>query len=402
MSHVVIVGAGPAGAALAHVLAQRGIRVTLLERQRHFDREFRGEVLMPSGIEALESMGLGAALEASPRSFPKGLELYTNGVPVFQVSLEEGFFRGKPPVATSQPALLEEIVLAASKSPDFRLMRGATVRDLLRASDRVVGVRIHSDAGTSELHADLVIGADGRGSLVRKRAGLVATEQAAPMDLVWFKVAALPGLEGARVYIGGGHLLIAYSAWDGQLQVAWVIVKGTFGELRSRGIEEWVRELQSHVSPDLADHLARHQGEIQRPFLLDVVSDRVTSWRAPGALVIGDAAHTMSPVGGQGLNVALRDAVVAANLLVPVLAGDPRSERIDQALACIEAERMPEITAIQRLQALPPKLLLSRALWGEPVRRLLTRLLRTRFVQARALATAELFLYGLGDVELRV
>ena len=93
---------------------------------------------------------------------------------------------------------------------------------------------------------------------------------------------------------------------------------------------------------------------------------------------------------------------LAANLLVPVLAGDPRSERIDQALACIEAERMPEITAIQRLQALPPKLVLSRALWGEPVRRLLTRLLRARFVQARALATAELFLYGLGNVELRV
>jgi 2-polyprenyl-6-methoxyphenol hydroxylase-like FAD-dependent oxidoreductase len=396
------VGAGPAGASLAHVLAQRGIQVTLLERQRDFDREFRGEVLMPGGIEALQGMGLGPALEASPRSVPSGLELFTNGAPVFRFTLDAEAFRGQPPVATSQPALLEEIVKLAGTSDCFHLLRGATARDLLWESDRVAGVRVHSDDGTTELRADLVIGADGRGSLVRRRAGLTATEQAPPMDVVWFKVAPLPGMEGARAYIGGGHLLIAYPAWDGQLQVAWAIVKGTFGELRSRGIEQWVEELCAHVSSDLAEHLARHSGEIQRPFLLDVVSDRVTSWWAPGALVIGDAAHTMSPVGAQGLNLALRDAVVVANQLVPVLQADPQPDLIDEALERVQDERLPEIRAIQRLQALPPRFVLSRAFWGEPVRRLLLQLLRTRFVQSRALADAELFQFGMGKVELRV
>ena len=160
------------------------------------------------------------------------------------------------------------------------------------------------------------------------------------------------------------------------LQVGWVILKGTFGDLRGRGIEQWMEEMANHVSPDFADHLRAHRDAVQKPFLLDVVSDCVDCWSTPGALVIGDAAHTMSPVGGQGINVALRDAIVAANHLVPVLSQPaPHDNLIAAALDAIEAERMAEVRPIQALQAQPPKVLLSRAWWGDPVRRMVAALL---------------------------
>jgi 2-polyprenyl-6-methoxyphenol hydroxylase-like FAD-dependent oxidoreductase len=184
--------------------------------------------------------------------------------------------------------------------------------------------------------------------------------------------------------------------------VAWAIVKGTFGELRRQGMEEWVADMAGHVSDDFAAHLRASRGDIHHPFLLDCQADRVIRWWVPGALLLGDAAHVMSPVGGQGLNIALRDVVEAANALVPALAGEARPEDVDAACARVEAARLPEVTAIQRLQALPPRVILQRAWWGEPVRRLLAAMLRTRPVQRTALANARVFAFGRGEVRLRV
>jgi 2-polyprenyl-6-methoxyphenol hydroxylase-like FAD-dependent oxidoreductase len=179
-------------------------------------------------------------------------------------------------------------------------------------------------------------------------------------------------------------------------------LKGSFRELRRAGIEEWVDAMARHVSDDLAAHLRAHRDSLTHPFLLDVVSDRVERWWTPGALVIGDAAHTMSPVGGQGLNVALRDAIVAANHLVPVLRGTPDPAGVDAACTSIEAERTPEIVAVQRAQSLPPRVILSHAWWGEPLRRLVLLLARTSFGQRAAAQQARLFAFGETDVRLRV
>jgi 2-polyprenyl-6-methoxyphenol hydroxylase-like FAD-dependent oxidoreductase len=402
MAQVIVVGAGPAGASLAYLLADRGVEVTLLERQRDFAREFRGEVLLPSGIEALETMGLAAALHAAPQAQPRSVSVYLNRKLVLSLALDPDLFGGRPPVAVSQPGLLEAIVAEGEKRPTFHFLRGAGVRDLLRAGDRVVGVRAHTQEGERELRADLVVGADGRASAVRRRAGFEAAEQAPPMDIVWFKVPELPGLRGARGYVGRGHLLIAYPSWDGRLQVAWAILKGTFGELRRRGIEQWVEEMAHHVSDDLAAHLRAHAGAITHPFLLDVVSDRVTRWSVPGALLLGDAAHTMSPVGGQGLNVALRDAIVAANHLVPVLRGAAHPDEVDAAARCVEAERLVEIAAVQRAQARVPRVVLGRAWWSEPLRRAIGLALRTPLGRAVGSSQARLFTSGVTEVSLLV
>jgi 2-polyprenyl-6-methoxyphenol hydroxylase-like FAD-dependent oxidoreductase len=204
-----------------------------------------------------------------------------------------------------------------------------------------------------------------------------------------------------RAYLGGGHLLIVYPAPDGLLQVGWVILKGAFGEFKSRGVEEWVREMANHASADLAAHLRAHTDHATRPFLLSVVTDHVTAWARPGVLLLGDAAHTMSPVGGQGINVALRDAVIAANHLVPALrAGN--SDAIDAAAARIETERRPEIDRIQQLAAQPPRLVLPRGPVARMLRRSLPLLARMPFVRAEAARTGRLFLNGVTEVTLRV
>jgi len=402
MAHAIVVGGGPAGASLAFLLADRGVEVTLLERQRDFAREFRGEILLPSGLDALQQMGLANPLRAVPQVRPTTLSVYLNQKVVLEVALEPGLFAGQSPVAMSQPALLEMLVAEASKRPSFHFLRGTLVRELLREGGRVVGVRAQTEDGERVFHADLVVGADGRASVVRRRGGFEAEEQAPPMDVVWCKLPSLGDFRGARAYVGRGHLLIVYHTWDDRLQIAWAILKGTFGEIKRQGIEQWVEEMANHVTPDLGRHLRAHKGEIVHPFLLDVVSDRVRCWSAPGALLIGDAAHTMSPVGGQGLNIALRDALIAANHLIPALRAGADAESVDTATRRIEGERLPEITSIQRAQAIPPRVVLSRAWWGEPVRGLVAAFVRTPLGRRVAADQARVFAFGASPVQLLV
>ena len=251
----------------------------------------------------------------------------------------------------------------------------------------------------------IVVGADGRTSVIRRRCGLEVSDQGLEVNIVWCKV-PLPDFLGAdvlvRVYVGRAHLLIAYRAPDGLLQVAWVITKGTYGELRRRGIEEWVEDMADHVTPDLSAHLRAHNRELTHPFLLSAVSDRVTRWWVPGALVIGDAAHTMSPIGGQGINIALRDALVAANHLVPVLRETVVPERVDAAMYAVEAERTRELVHIQHLQALPPKVLMGRTWRSAVLRVVIPCLLRFGFVRRPAARVLCSILFGFGEVQLRV
>ena len=403
---VIVVGAGPVGASLAYVLASRGVSVTLLERQHDFAREFRGEVLLPSGLLALHEMGLGDVVTQVPHIAPTAIELYANTRLMFHLPMEPDFVGTHPPTVLSQPAFLEAVIAAASAYPGFQVELGVTVRDLLRADGRVAGVRVRSGTGERELRADFVIGADGRNSIVRRRCELEVRQHGLEVDVVWCKL-PLPLFLGVdaplRVYVGRAHLLIAYRAADELLQVAWVITKGSYGDLRRRGIGEWVDEMARHVTPDLAAHLRAHSRSLTHPFLLSAVSDRVERWSVPGALVIGDAAHTMSPVGGQGINIGLRDAVVTANHLVPVLIRDVHSvERLDAAARAVEAERTPELVYIQKLQTLPPRVLMGHTWWGSALRAVMPRLLRVGFVRRRATPVVRTILFGRGDVRLRV
>jgi 2-polyprenyl-6-methoxyphenol hydroxylase-like FAD-dependent oxidoreductase len=395
---VAIVGAGPAGAALGYLLARRGIDVRVLERQTDFDREFRGEGLMPSGIDAIRQMGLGDAFDALPQVPVRRLRLFQERRQIFELDLE---VIASGPRFVSQPALLEMFAKEASSFGSYRLDRGFTVRDLVREADRVVGVRGDHQGSSVEVRADLVIGADGRASVVRKRSSLDRMQNEPAFDVVWFQV-PLPDFwdDHVRFFLDRGHFAIAFPSPHGGLQFGWIIQKGSFGELRKRSIEAWVEALRSHVPEDLADHLGSCRDDLRRPFLLDVQCDHLSEWSEPGVFLFGDAAHPMSPVGGQGINIALRDSLVAANHLVPALT---QGEGIEQACRAICDERLPEIRSIQDLQQRAPRVLFL----GSPavravVRHVLPIAARTGLAQRVGGFLFRRFAEGTTDVRLRV
>jgi 2-polyprenyl-6-methoxyphenol hydroxylase-like FAD-dependent oxidoreductase len=398
---ILIVGAGPAGASLALMLARRGAEVILLERHRDFSREFRGEGLMPSGSRVIQQLGLATELEALPQTRVRQVELFLDRVRVLSRPAEQLFGAIEPLRMISQPALLELLVSKAA-SAGCVVRRGTAFKQLIFEGSRIAGVIAESREEPIQLRADLVIGTDGRQSHVRHRAdlGFIGTPQA--FDVVWCKV-ELPSdwPEGTvRFYLASNHLLIAFPAHDQRLQLGWVIAKRAFGELRARGIPEWITQIAQHVDADLARHLEQQRERGIEPHLLDVQCDRAVTWHRPGLLLLGDAAHPMSPVGAQGINIALRDAVVAAQRLGPWcgVAGEPAA--IDRACEQIERERLREVIPIQRQQALPPRLVMRSDLTGAVLRSLIRPVLRLGWADPLIRRALRRFANGITEVTL--
>ena len=213
----IIVGAGPAGVSLAYLLASRGVSVTLLEQHTDFSRAFRGEILLPSGFEALQQMGLTDLVARIPHSSPATFELYANGDRVFHLRMSSQFFDHSPLTALSQPAFLEAVVNATRSFPCFRLELGATVTGLDRTNGRVSGVNVRTQAGTRTLQGNLVIGTDGRHSIVRTSCRLDSEKHGLDFDVIWFKMPA-PDFSlnptTFRGYVGRAQLLLIQRRMD--------------------------------------------------------------------------------------------------------------------------------------------------------------------------------------------
>jgi len=349
---VLVVGAGPAGAAMALLLARCGLGVTLVERETSFERVFRGEGLMPLGIDALFEMRLGGVLESIPSRRVESWNIWIDGEEVFVIPEPVDELGERAMRVVSQPALLEKMVEEAGRYPSFSFERGTRVHDLIHdAGDRIVGAELRTDDGTREVRADLVIGTDGRGSLVRTRTGLQLELLPEQYDVLWFKMPAPEALrEGCSFMIAVAakqHPAICYTSWDGRIQYGLIMPKGGLKELREK---DWVSESVRSAPRWLAEHVFAKRGEIEGPTRLNVVVGRSPRWTVPGMLLLGDAAHPMSPVRAQGINLALRDAIVAANHLVPVLKNGAQPGALDAACRAVQAEREPEIVRAQKLQ----------------------------------------------------
>jgi 2-polyprenyl-6-methoxyphenol hydroxylase-like FAD-dependent oxidoreductase len=363
---VLIAGAGPAGMALAYLLARRGVGVTVLETHLDFGRVFRGEGLQRSGIDAFRQMGLGEQFDRLPHSELAIIEMYSEGR--LLVRTDAARFGRRQTRVVPQPAVLQMLADEASQFAGFRLEVGVTLRDLLRENGRVVGARAGAADGPREYRADLVVGADGRHAATRKHSGLpdLSGSQEA-YDILWLKLPDFAGYPDRATLLmarSANRAGLAFPLADGQLQVGLVIPKGDFAALRTRGVGDWTEDLIGAFPAFLADHLRAHRELVAGATLLNVVCGRLTEWTTPGLLLLGDAAHPMSPVGGQGVNIALRDALVAANHLVPALTagGDPTA--IDAAARRVRDERWPEIVAVQQMQQHQARILFAPDRWS--------------------------------------
>jgi 2-polyprenyl-6-methoxyphenol hydroxylase-like FAD-dependent oxidoreductase len=345
MTQVVIIGAGPTGLTLAMLLAKRGITVKLVEASRSFRRIFRGEGLMPSGLEAITQMGLSDVVERIPHRAIDAWEFYIENRPIFRVD-EPMESEGPPCTLISQPAFLEAVLAQANECKSFELIQGTAVQDLLRQDDRISGVKLSDGRAIA---ADLVIGADGRNSVVRQQANLSLDQDAQSFDILWFKLPTSPQFAKENIFyaiLKGQEGFGAFQSSEGNFQVGWSLHKDD--PLNWQQID-WAEKLAS-TSPDwLAAHFRQQKDAIERPLLLSVVVGRCPQWHVPGLLLLGDAAHPMSPIRAQGINMALRDAIVAANHLVPLL-HQSNWAAIDAVLPRIQAEREPEIIQTQKLQ----------------------------------------------------
>jgi 2-polyprenyl-6-methoxyphenol hydroxylase-like FAD-dependent oxidoreductase len=356
-----IAGSGPAGAILGLLLARRGVRVTLLEMHHDFDREFRGDTVHPSTLEILDQIGLAERVHELRHSKVSAPTLLTRSGSFTPWDLSR--LKTKYPyiLMVHQKDLLALLTQEARKYAGFRLLMGANVTGLIREDGVVRGVRYQTGDGVHELRALLTVGADGRFSRVRQVAGIEPVRTSPPMDVLWFRLPHLPegDIDAPGGAFGGfarGHILGGFDRKD-YWQAAFVIAKGSYQSLRAEGIDGLRRRIVE-IEPRLAKHV-ESLTDWQQVSLLSVESSRCPRWCAPGVLLIGDAAHAMSPVGGLGINYAVQDAVVAANLLTkPLLEGCVTVAQ----LRAVQSRRQWPVRIIQAAQTQVQKRVIAAAL----------------------------------------
>jgi 2-polyprenyl-6-methoxyphenol hydroxylase-like FAD-dependent oxidoreductase len=392
-----IVGGGPAGMMLGLLLARAGVPVTVLEKHGDFLRDFRGDTVHPSTLAILDEIGLRERFDKLPQRRVDHLAGIVAGREQQLVD-----FRGLKPydylALVPQWDFLDMLADAGRKLPTFDLRMRHAATGSIEENGRTVGVRVKSPDGDYDLRADLVVACDGRHSTLRESAGLTAREYGAPMDVLWFR---MPRNESDPQDTFGivdrGHMMVLLNRTD-YWQVAFLVPKGSDAALRARSIDA-LRETVAQLAPFLADRKNAIEAW-DKVSTLEVQVDRLDRWHKPGLLLIGDAAHAMSPIGGVGINLAIQDAVAAANALTQPLLG---SGAIDESLlAQVQRRRGFPVRVVQKVQITMQKRLISRVLEqsGKPPRvpALLRFLLGFRAVRH---IPARLFGYGLRQEHVR-
>jgi 2-polyprenyl-6-methoxyphenol hydroxylase-like FAD-dependent oxidoreductase len=363
----VIVGAGPAGTSLALRLARADQAVTLVEASppESLDRQFRGEALMPHGLAALEAMGLLPLPAAVPQRPLAGWRFVLEQRELFRLAEPlEVSPAAVPCTLISQPALLGQWLRELQSLPAAQVLLAQRATGLLWGGGRVRGVQL---ADGRALEASLVVAADGRGSRLRQQAELTLLRTGSPIDLLWFRLDGHDPspLDGCfTTVVGPTGLFSAFDSASGGVQLGWVVDRQPSASGSRRNALEsdatpWAERFAALSPARLAAWLRASADGLQEPVPLRVEVGQAEHWWRPGLLLLGDAAHPMSPVRAQGINLALRDACTAAEELLAALspaagaaeAEGEGAERLDRALARIEARRRPESETLQRLQA---------------------------------------------------
>jgi 2-polyprenyl-6-methoxyphenol hydroxylase-like FAD-dependent oxidoreductase len=351
---ICIVGGGPAGMMAGLLFARAGVKTLVLEKHGDFLRDFRGDTVHPSTLDLFDELGLMDTLLARPHDKVADIEAVIGGKPYRVADFSHLPGRGKFVAMMPQWHFLDFVADEARKYPAFTLRMETEAEAAIESGGRVAGVR--TTAG-EEIEARLVLAADGRGS--RLRVGLPLQDLGAPIDVLWFRVPKQVSPENeTQGYVAGGEMIVAIDRGD-YFQCARVIEKGSASRVLDRGIVAFRAEVAA-VIPQLAARVGE-LASLDDVKLLSVSLDRLTRWWRPGLLAIGDAAHAMSPVGGVGINLAVQDAVAAANILAGPMA---RGEDPDPLLAKVQQRRMFPVKVIQGIQRTVHRTVIRAALNG--------------------------------------
>lgn len=353
-----IAGGGPAGMMLGFLLARAGVDVVVLEKHKDFLRDFRGDTIHPSTLELMHELGLLKDFLRLPHTKVRQIPIQIGDERVVMGDFSHLPTKCKFIALMPQWDFLDFLADQGRRfKKTFDLRMRAEAVGLIEHSGRVVGLRAKTPRKELEIHADLVVGCDGRHSTVRRLAGLQSDDYGAPMDVLWFRVSKKK-TDGAETFghAEAGVLLVMLDRGD-YWQCAYVIPKDGFEAVKARGLDAF----RAHVA-QLSPFLKRRVSEIASwddVKLLTVKVDRLRQWHRPGLLCIGDAAHAMSPIGGVGVNLAIQDAVAAANILVgPLQAGRVR----DEDLHAVEQRRLLPVKLTQAMQLNIQKRIIGRLL----------------------------------------
>jgi 2-polyprenyl-6-methoxyphenol hydroxylase-like FAD-dependent oxidoreductase len=340
-----IAGGGPAGMMLGFLLARAGIDVVVLEKHADFFRDFRGDTIHPSTLQLMHELGLLDAFLTRPHQEIRDFRVQIGDTMLTIADVRHVPTFSKFLALMPQWDFLNFLAENGRRYPKFRLLMETTVTGLITEAGVVRGVHAQTADGPLDIRAELVVGADGRSSVVRAAAALAVTEIGAPMDVLWMRMSRKPGdPEQVLGRIDFGRMMVMLDRGD-YWQCAYVIRKGAFEAIQSAGIEAFRAEIAALV-PWCGDRLGelRDWNDIK---LLTVSVDRLSDWYRPGLLCIGDAAHAMSPIGGVGINLAVQDAVAAANLLYPAFV---RGTPTNADLRAVQRRRVFPMAVIQKMQ----------------------------------------------------